>query len=46
KAPAIVTELLAALKRCTTKRLPLGDMEYFLSGEGKFISRNPAKKEK
>jgi len=45
-APPVINELLAALKRCSTKRLPLGDMEYFLSGEGKFISRNPAKKEK
>lgn len=45
-APAVVLELLAAIKRSDTKRLRLGDMEYFLSGEGKFISRNPAKKEK
>ena len=45
QAPPVVLELLAAIKRAGTKRLLIGDMEYFLSGQGKFISRRPAKKE-
>lgn len=43
--PQVIIELQKALNKTENKRLRLGDMEYFLSGEGKFITRRPAKKE-
>ena len=46
EAPPVVLELVKALKKTEKKRLKLGDMEYFFSGEEKFLSRRPAKKEK
>ena len=46
KAPPVVLELVKALKRSPKERLQLGDVEYFFSGEGKFISRRPKKVEK
>ena len=45
EAPECVLELIKALARTKNKRLKLGDMEYFFSGEEKFLSRRPAKKE-
>jgi len=44
--PQVIIELQKALNKSDTKSLQLGDMEYFFSGEGKFIGRRPAKKEK
>ena len=45
EAPPVILELVKALDRTKNKRLQLGDMEYFFSGEGKFLSRRPAKRE-
>ena len=45
EAPPVILELIKAMARIKPKRLQLGDMEYFFSGEGKFLSRRPAKKE-
>ena len=46
EAPPVVLELVKALNKTEKKTLRLGDMDYFFSGEGKFLSRRPAKKEK
>lgn len=43
--PQVVFELVKALTKSKGHRLVLGDMEYFFSGEKKFLSRRPAKKE-
>ena len=45
EAPPVILELIKAMARVKPQRLQLGDMEYFFSGEGKFLSRRPAKKE-
>ena len=44
--PQVVFELVKAMTKAKGERLVLGDMEYFFSGEKKFLSRRPAKKEK
>jgi hypothetical protein len=44
-APPVILELLAAIKRTAPKLLQIGDMNYYLSGAGKFISRKPTKQE-
>ena len=46
EAPPVVLELVEALKHTPKERLQLGDVEYFFSGEGKFISRRPVKVKK
>lgn len=46
EAPPVILELVKALHKTEKKRLQLGDMEYFFSGEDKFVSRRPAKTEK
>ena len=44
--PKVVFELVRALQHSPNKQLQLGDMEYFFSGEEKFISRRPKKVKK
>lgn len=44
--PQVIYELVKALEASKGHRLQLGDMEYFYSGEKKFLSRRPAKQEK
>ena len=46
EAPQVIFELVKAMTRSKGERLVLGDMEYFFSGEKKFLSRRPAKQEK
>lgn len=46
EAPSVVLELVKALQHTPEKKLTLGDMEYFFSGEEKFISRRPVKVKK
>ena len=41
--PQVVFELVKALKRTSEEKLVLGDCEYSLSRDGKFINRKPIK---
>jgi hypothetical protein len=45
EAPQAIYELVKALKKAKDHQLQLGDMDYFFSGEEKFIARRPVKKE-
>lgn len=44
--PQVIFELVKALTKAKGNRLTLGAMTYFFSGEKKFVSRQPAKREK
>lgn len=45
EAPPVIFELVKAMEKVKGHRVQLGAMTYFYSGEKKFITRQPAKKE-